>query len=219
MVKPLLVFDFDGVFNPLNHYLEWVGEGKPTELDYIFQTTGKWKVSFTEVSNETHFAPDRTEKVEFEGKPVHISWSTELIAEVNNIIASEVADVMWLSTWRDKTGTVLNPTLGVNLSVDAWVPPTHRSGNRYFTDSYDYHQRGKWFALQDFFALMPTAEKPPVAWFDDVATLGLENFEETTNNVVSNDFNVPALVFLTDPESGISRAQWAAMLNWIKQNS
>lgn len=217
MVKPLIVFDFDGVFNPLNRHLSWIGEGSPTEIDHIYPTTDKWEVVEDAISNETHFTPDNEEKVSFEGKSLFIRWSSELVTNVNEVIDSGQADFLWLTTWKGATDTVLNPTLGLHVGSGQFLPPNHRSGNRYFVTSYDYYQVGKWLVLQDYFATLPVEERPPLVWFEDVATTYMNNFDEPELTQVSDELQVPSLVFKTDSNTGISRKEWAAAVSWLEQ--
>ena len=164
-VKPLLIMDFDGVWNALNRQEVWIGENKPGELDMIFPDPKNWKLETLPISNETHFTPDEDAVVKFDGKKVYVQWSTELVKEVNALIEEGTVDFLWLTTWKEKTDTILNPMMGLNVSEGAWIKPTRNSGSRFFVTSYDFYQVGKWVALKDFFAGIPESHRPPIVWF------------------------------------------------------
>lgn len=214
-VKPLLIMDFDGVWNALNRERVWIGEHSPTDLDYALPDPKMWKMESYPVSNETYFSPDRNELVDFEGREIRIQWSTELVGEVNQLIKDNKVDFLWLTTWKGYTDTTLNPVMGLNVPTNSWVKSSSRSGSKFFITSYDYYQAGKWLALQDYFATIPLDRRPPVIWFEDVTTIGMSNFKNDNVKVVTEELKVPSLVFQTDPKNGVAREEWEYAKKWI----
>lgn len=216
-MKPLLLMDFDGVFNALNAYWVWVGEGKPNELDYLSKEPPNWELRTDEVDNDLFFAPDRQVIVPFDDFKVQVQWSTELVRNINQLIVHNLVDFVWLTTWKEQTDTVLTPLLGLDIDTGRWVPSTVNSGNRFFMDGHDYNQEGKWVALQEYMNINYPDERPPVIWFEDVTTVNKDNHAYPDNTLVSDVLNTPALVFATDPDNGVSREQWFAVEKWVTQ--
>lgn len=215
MVKPLLVMDFDGVWNPLNKFLVWTGVSDPSDEERYYRTSPFWKLIAAPVDDSVFFAPDMEEITKFEGKKVTIQAASELVANVNGLIDQSKVDYMWLTTWKANSDTVLNPFLGLHVDNHRWIPPTKESGSRFFIDKYDVKQQGKWLALQNFYeSFKSEIDRPPLIWVEDVTTIGKDNLADKTNTIVSDVLNVPSLVLATDPENGISRKQWEAIENW-----
>lgn len=216
-MKPLLLMDFDGVFNALNTYWAWVGEGKPNELDYVYQQPPNWELKTDEVDGSLFFTPDREVVVPFDDFKVKVQWSTELVHNINRLIAYDLVDFVWLTTWKEQTDTVLTPLLGLDIDLGRWVPSTANSGRRFFMHNYDHNQEGKWVALQEYMDINYPDERPPIIWFEDVTTVNKDNHEYPENTLVSDTLRTPALVFATDPANGVSREQWSAVEKWVLQ--
>ena len=201
---PIMYCDFDGVINALNRFPEWNDpNSKPTELDYIFQDPTKWHVETYPVPNDTHYAPDNEQEVEFRGRQYIIQWSSELIEELNSIINSQKINFVWLTTWKEYTDSLLNDLLGLNVLTGSWLNFPQRGGG--FS--------GKLEALIDLTSTVPNS--PPFVWVDDEDTRGLENHDNPENTRLADMTGTKTLVIQPNPDYGISRKEIESIKKFI----
>lgn len=218
---PLLFMDFDGVWNPINSYRVWCGEGEPTDLDYAvaesFGDSKNWRTEQYPIDNETHYTPDRNKVVKFQtSRAVFIQWSTELVEEMNQLIHSQALEYWWLTTWKHDAELILNPEMKLDAKPTNWIDePVSTYSRNFFIDHYDHLQTGKWLALKEFYQKIPKNQRPPFIWIDDVATAFYENAYNPTNKRASEELGVECLVIQTDQVHGISREQMSMVREFI----
>lgn len=207
--KPLIFLDFDGVVNALNRFPEWVGEGKPTELDYIFKDPKKWVPGEVPVPETEFYAPTNSKVVEFHGREYHIQWSDELVAEFNDIIEDGSVQLLWLTTWREYTDALLNDLLGLKVPEGSWMDFPQRGGG--FS--------GKAEAIGELYQILNP--KPPFVWLDDVETHAFSNYWEgeisEANAYLTDKLGAEALVIETLGTYGISREEVAAVRKFLNK--
>lgn len=211
LLKPVILYDFDGVINPLNFIREWIGEGEPSQLDYILRDPSSWRMRREPVDSIDYFGNDREATVmeTASGKDFHIQWSSELVGAINSLISEDTARHVMLTTWEEDSVSKLNPLMGLNISE--YISSTSSTGHRFYLNSYDHYQAGKRIALQGWLEDEYGQNKPPIIWFDDVATYYWRHPDS------ASELGVPFLkAFLTQEDKGISRAEWDQTISIIK---
>ena len=193
---PVVFFDYDGVFNPLNVVDQWVGEGEPSTLDYVFRDPKKWEVVELPVDGSTHYNPDCTGEADHEDRTYVVKWSSELVEELNWLVSSSKVQVVWLTTWRQDVNTLV-PLMGLETGV-TWLP-WRKSGAGVQTV-------GKAQALAEFLDVFKTVhgQEARYVWVDD---------QETGAFLPPSSLKLPYRGVILQPQSeyGLSRAQGETM--------
>ena len=198
-VKLFLVIDFDGVIN-------------------VFYHSGKFKKEFySPTHNERHPNPhyDPNEKHRHGGwyygelkepKTFKLVWSDELVKDINKLAASPDVQVVYLTTWREHMGDVID-RLGLTSSREPVYLP--------WGDGLTDHSL-KVAAFKEFFAGVNSGDnKAGVVWADDVV-LNVSNdwYEDFTDGILDNSDRLLVAPF---DWYGISRAEMDEMSDFSKK--
>lgn len=166
--KPVFFCDVDGVINHLNYIEKWIGEGAPSDLDFIFKSRDKWAIEKIEIKDpDKQFAPDAATEVKLNRlaslpesdpkyKTIHLGWNKELAERVSNL--SKKANFIWLTTWKSEAIRLLNPLWDID-SV----------GYLEWNTNSDLGATLKWHTVTQFFEDINYAQmdKPAWVWVED----------------------------------------------------
>jgi hypothetical protein len=238
---PYCFLDVDGVLLPDTAYRAWIGPGEtpPSSYHPDYHKQDHWEVRETPVDNTTHYAPDqeaavKISRLQWDGE-VHststilVRWSSELVGEFQELITTGVADVHYLSFWRDQAPELLSPLFGFPETV-SYVPWAERGFS-------DYSQVGKRTSLEEHYigerrggiapklyryhGMLEDFQPKPFAWFDDLALSGWSNYpsyesEYAETHGLKHRTGVDCLLIAPTPSLGISREHMRALKEFLK---
>lgn len=186
-ITRFLVLDYDGVLN---------ASARGTFKKQYFNPT----------YHERHPNPYYVKKAryweDYEPKTYELAWSAELVSAVNDMASSADTLVVWLTTWREHMGAVMQ-RMGLCFHNEAYYLP-------WGEDNRDWHHAKKRTAFHDAFYgvsdLYPTAK---AIWVDDEA---FDAISVQTDDCLKNTF-IRENVLLVKPDCryGISRAELDTM--------
>lgn len=216
--KPLVFFDIDGVFNRIPYVERYVGPEADTEGAFppreSVENSDNWIVERLPFSEELFEDIPASEG----GELLHGSWtfptwiSRELISKLRELYDGETADIVFLSLWQEHSRYL-------NGLIERPIP--HVRIPRRFTES----ERGsKHRALYGFLEEIEDhrGALPPLVWVDDVVTAsewGEPIEDEISRELYVRKIDAPPLHILnTVTAEGITKSQWAAILDFIGTN-
>lgn len=149
-----LFLDFDGVINLKTSDLVWDGTADPIMFDYATQSVApnKWKLEPVEYDNSIHFAPNSNTIIKApllgylnasETQEITLSWSSELVDELQKIANNPNVNIIWLTTWRKLAKTRLESLIGLKTDRSYALDWTVKR--------QDYTQGFKVKAIKDFY--------------------------------------------------------------------
>lgn len=224
----LMLFDYDGVLNALPFTAVWTG---PADVDPDFLDEKNWGYKRVDIDPDLYFAPDNEVTVlndQFDPpRPFKIRWSSELLMKIQALVDEGLIEFKFLSTWRDRTQTILRSVMGFEESW-SWVQ---------WTQKFTGGEWGKYTAIERL--IEEEGERRPIVWVDDVATEHVQNYaevesyEEEGSHAHSDWFvgmedenvdvftanKVDALVIQTETKFGLSRAHWAAIEDFVRAHA
>lgn len=213
----LILFDYDGVLNPIPYEKEWVGSSDTDISSFAAIDPRNWKVVEYPIDNEVYFTPDKTAVVSlpgyYEDREITVRWSTELIDKVNTLNQRDSVEAKWLTAWRENATALLNPLLGIDPAWESmeWA---HRMS--------DYSQWGKLEAIENQVA---QGDHRPLVWIDDVAIKNAHHYATKPPEDGRADRRSPfvthgidTLFVETSTYFGISRAQWADIEHFVMEH-
>lgn len=216
-MKPVLFCDFDGVINqfPFKYARETDGSHNVV-LEYNGQTS--YGFLREEFDNEKFFEHTNFVMLETYKGTFPISYSSEMVERLRNLILSDKVEFIWLTTWRDEAVRLLNPMFDFpdNLTFLHWQ-----------SRMSDYNHAGKSHAVMDYFEEDPTRLGRKMVWLDDVATRDFKTWDDKTGFIENKRaemtgynssvkvFPENKLIMLTDEFFGISKAGMSAIENFV----
>lgn len=210
-MSALIVFDFDGVLNPIPFKRTWVGPASgPDSLASI--DPANWQIVEVKIDPATHFVPDAWETITTHGYygeyDTHIRWSTELVGLLQRLVEETGSEFRWLTSWRDRACTVLAPLMGMDTtwkSID-WV---ERHDDRY--------QLEKLVSLEQ---IVRAEKSRPLVWVDDVTTRYVAQYYGKTGSAGTQPspfVNERTLMVQSSTLLGISRQQWQQVDEFVRR--
>ena len=107
-------------------------------------------------------------------------------------------ELWWATTWMDEANDVIGPLLGLPqlpvVDLPAWE-------DDFVDDALCWKTR----------ALVAHAAGRPFVWFDDEPTWRDDEY-------VAAHHSAPALLYRTDPEVGLTKADFEAVADWLRAN-
>lgn len=217
--KPLFFCDVDGAINHLNQYPTWVGSGSPSQLDYIFMSSDKWKVQRMEVEDPARqFKADEEAEVSFNKaaelpeiknryRKISLQWSNELVQRIAAL--SRQTNFIWLTTWKSEASRLLDPLW--NIDSLGYLDWNIRS---------DLGSVLKWSTLSDFLESMKACHQklPAWIWVDDdeiVVKAGAELQHNRRYDNISDSFS--PLIVRTNKLWGLDRREIFKIEDFVYQ--
>lgn len=198
-VRAFALLDFDGVFNPFSRFPIDTGvEGFPMD-GFFSHPNNEWE----DILQRAKMHPGLVSKHEmsvYHATEYDIHHSSEMVARMNDVLAHEHVQPIWLSTWRAEVGN-LAEILGIESAREQFYIPWHKDG---FLNKVP--------AAREF--LWDSAEFPshvPVVWADD----DMWKIPNPLFNVVPSRFQ-----HLVTPMTniGINREQMAGIETFLAEH-
>lgn len=200
--------DFDGVLNVFPYKKVWVGDDDNDFSYSSLYNPDNWKIERIDPTSKD-FVPDDSFQAKDSGRTFDITYSTEMINEINSMEEDGLFEFVWLTTWQGFTKS-LDEQLGFSKIHDS-LPWYNREGSA--------SQIGKYHAIRDFYSDTQTFE--PFIWVDDVAT---ERFVSPFMNVRGQSEeafpgnNSPHLIIQTTDTYGISKDEMEKIRRFAEEN-
>lgn len=212
-MKPIIFCDFDGVLNQFPYSYSKDTDGSHA---VIVEKNGHINYGFLrEDFDSSHFfIPNNFTLVDSSKGVFPITYSSEMVTRLRNLIVEDVVDFVWLSTWREEAVQHINPLFNFPDHV------TYLNWQQRFSD---YNHAGKGHAIMDYFEEHPDQLPRKMVWLDDVATRGYVNWfadmgfqPEATYGMLSDRLPSERLVIQTNELYGISRTELDVIENFVK---
>lgn len=211
----LVLFDYDGVLNPIPYEKRWVGPKDSAISSFASIDPKNWETVELPIDDEVYFKPDQTATVTLPGyykdREIQVRWSTELISKINALDAGGQVEIRWLTAWRQHAPVLLAPLLGLDPSWES-MDWQHRMS--------DY---GQWSKLEAIENMLEKGERRPLVWVDDVAIKNTQYYEE--ENIAGRgkspfrEHGIETLFVETSTNFAISRAQWDSIEKFVKDHA
>lgn len=152
-VSKVVVLDFDGVVNPF----DLVDPGKKYyQTNHLVYVPNPY---FTEIS-------------EYEPVDYLIRWSDSLVSEINSLVQKEDAALVWLTTWKQYTGT-LSKMVGIESSGQQFYLNFGDSGENHPSQSSKKPAMENWLAGSAALQSESVVDHDvKVVWVDDTVLCG-----------------------------------------------
>lgn len=212
-MKPILFCDFDGVINQFPYRWEKETDGShDKEIEHAGSTN--YGFFHDDFDDDRFFRADEFVMLPTYKGTFAISWSSEMVERLRNLILEDKVDFVWLTTWREEAVSLLNPLLGF---------PQHVNYLYWTRKMSDYSHAGKGHAVMDYFSSYPEQAGRKMVWIDDVATRNYCNWREGDGfmeNKKAEHVGFPdsKLILLTDEYYGISRAEMKAIESFVSED-
>lgn len=209
----LLLIDIDGCLNALPYKTVWAGENpQPGPLDPEVFLSKNWKTVVDEsiiTDPAKHYQTQYT-SMEAVGYPnSNLFLMPELLEDVERVHQEDNGvQVAILSRWNQEA-PLFNILSGLSVPYIPLAKPRMSNG--------EVEQKRS--TVRDFLNNIPVT--PDVAWFDDVIFSEPEKDDLLSELGGLRRLHVPvgeALMQRTQPEHGISRAQWGKALQFLGVN-
>lgn len=184
--KPLVLTDFDGVFNA---------------IPYSPQRTS---TALLERHPDT-YKLDKKKTVEVDTYNVTLRWSSELAEDLKAVEESNIAEFRWLSTWQEDCD-VINGILGAGIRPARFFD---KDKHGIYTGKRDYVKETLtlttrplvWIDDDDIYTKMPGERDPR----DPVTQL---------SRMMTDKHRV--LLVKPDPRTGLTKGQWETVKDFLK---
>jgi len=130
-----------------------------------------------------------------------ITWSEQMINEMNDLCAFDNVESFWLTTWRDDAPAMIAPALGID-GADGWqvLHP--------LDDDDVFDARVRWWKLNAIQQHVEETQPDLVIWLDDDISL-----DEHALSWIDGRSNVKAVVPAI--ETGLTRHDLERVAAWI----
>jgi len=220
-MKPIIFLDFDGVINAIPRERIYVGPEPADILDMYPSKNWEWKDVTPDL--ETHFELDQITTAHTNGRDYKITYSSEVVAALRELIVEDKVQFIWLTTWREDAMSKLNPILG--------FPNDKTSSLQWFDTSISHTnpQMGKYYGMIDYFEKLERdnvdLDGTSIVWVDDVATIGFVDLTDKEKKfriehyAASPVLLYPSLVVKPDMHFGISRAELKSIQDFVEEQN
>jgi hypothetical protein len=144
-----------------------------------------------------HYDMDQFTVFNDRGHPWEFHYSTEMIADLRDLIESGKIEFIWNTNWRQWANVRLTPLFGFPAETKFLNLPQVRG---------DHSQTYKGYGILDFFS---SESQRHFIWADDIATRPFVPGGELHQEFSS--ITVPHHIIVTEERFGITRAQMAAI--------